>query len=81
MSSMFETALTDHVLSAALRDDPRRTLQQLRDVCELCCHRASEYGDRDSADAYERIGIGLDELQRKSADDIRTIEARMPLPF
>ena len=54
-------------------------LQRLRDEAERRCLVALSKGDKDSADAWERIGMAIDECQRSIKGDLRTIEARTGL--
>lgn len=54
-------------------------LQRLRDQAEINCRVAVEHGDRDSADAWERIGIAIDECAKSIKHDLRIIEARTGL--
>lgn len=54
-------------------------LQKLRDAAEHRCFVAAEKGDRDSSDAWERIGIAIDECLRKTKHDFNLIEQRAGL--
>lgn len=54
-------------------------LQRLRDEAERRCRLALEGNDRDSADAWERIALAIDECQRQTRHDLRIVEARTGL--
>lgn len=54
-------------------------LQRLRDEAENRSRAAAKNNDRDSADAWERIGIAIDECLQKTKHDLRLIEARTGL--
>jgi hypothetical protein len=56
----------------------RHELQQLRDRAEAEYAAALGRGDRDSADAWERVGLELDRAQEAIAHDWRLIEQRRP---
>lgn len=57
---------------------PRLRLQQIRDAAEKASIEAAERGDRDSADAWETIGLVLADANGKIAIPYRIIEARLP---
>lgn len=54
-------------------------LQRLRDEAERRCRMAVANGDRDSADAWERIALAIDTCERSIRADLVTIEARTGL--
>lgn len=54
-------------------------LQRLRDEAESRCLSAVAGGDKDSADAWERIGLAIAECLEKCKHDLRIIEARTGL--
>jgi len=56
----------------------RREIQHLRDIAEERSLRAAKSGDRDSATAWERIGIRLNDLQELIASDWKVIQERQP---
>lgn len=56
----------------------RPAIQILRDVAEAYCQQSVEFGDKDLADAWERIGIRLADVDRLIASDWATIQARAP---
>lgn len=64
-----------------IRNDLRNELQTLRDRAELESLASKDRGDGDSADAWERIGLGIDDLQKSIAQDWRLIQARRPAEF
>jgi hypothetical protein len=57
----------------------RTTLQNLRDAAERQSRIAAEQNDRDSADAWERIGLAIDDCQQRIKYDLRVIESRLGL--
>lgn len=54
-------------------------LQELRDAAEGWCLEALGRGDRDSADALERIGRRIDECLEASKHDLTTVRERTGL--
>lgn len=54
-------------------------LQRLRDEAENRSRTALANNDRDSADAWERIGLAIDECIQKTKHDINLVEARTGL--
>lgn len=57
----------------------RTDLQRLRDDAESRCLSALAGGDRDSADAWERVGVAIAECLEKTKQDFCVIEARTGL--
>ncbi len=54
----------------------RMNIQQLRDRAELLSMQAANRGDKDCADAWDRISVELDRCQKDIATDWRIIEVR-----
>lgn len=54
-------------------------LQRLRDQAEENCLAALHASDRDSADAWERIGMAIDQCLVSIRQDWRVIEERKGL--
>ena len=57
----------------------RHELQLLRDRAEQQSLQCHERGDADSSEAWERIGMELDQVQRVIAHDWQTIQERTGL--
>lgn len=57
----------------------RKQLQLLRDNANRECELAAQRGDRDSADAWESIGMVLDDAQKRIRFAARVIEERTGL--
>ena len=57
----------------------RLTLQYLRDIAETHSQAALAANDRDSADAWENIGLAIDTCQTQIRDEWNIIKARLPL--
>lgn len=54
-------------------------LQRLRDEAERLSLVAAKNNDRDSADAWERVALAIDDCVKATRNDLRTIEARTGL--
>ncbi len=57
----------------------KKILQSCREVAEIRSRKCASDGNQDSADAWERVGIAIDELLCKTRFDFRTIEERRGL--
>jgi hypothetical protein len=75
LSRVGQQGRTKHKASA-VRQLMGTDLQRLRDEAESRCLSALANNDRDSADAWERIGLAIQECIDKTKHDLRIIEAR-----